>query len=200
MATVNSADPKPLSAETLASYRDDLYRYALMQLRDAAQAEEVVQDTLVAALESLHRFAGNSSAKTWLIGILKHKIIDLFRRQSKAPQLFQGIADEDDINDFDVLFDKVGHWGSDAPRAWGNPNQSLEQKQFWAIYEACTQRLPRRTAVVFMLREIMDQDIDDICQSLSITATNCSVLLYRARMALRICLEKNWFGLEQKPT
>lgn len=181
--------------QQLAEYRDYLLRYALYRLRDAEAAEETVHDTLLAALQAKQGFAAQSSVKTWLTGILKHKIIDAQRKLCRDPfQLDEQNDDENDVSDFDGLFDKTGHWGSDGPRTWANPDASLEQQAFWRVYEACAERMPKRTALVFSMREAMGYEIDEICQNLEITATNCSVLLYRARMSLRHCLEKNWFG------
>ncbi|QDQ29251.1 sigma-70 family RNA polymerase sigma factor [Chitinimonas arctica] len=179
----------------LAEYRDYLLRYALFRLRDEAVAEEAVQDTLLAALQAKQGFAAQSSVKTWLTGILKHKLIDAQRKLCRDPfQLDERLGDEGELADFDGLFDKTGHWGSDGPRTWTHPDAALEQRDFWRVYEECAARMPKRTALVFAMRESMSYEIDEICQNLDITATNCSVLLYRARMSLRVCLEKNWFG------
>lgn len=182
------------SAEQLAQYRDYLMRYALYQLRDETLAEDAVQETLLAAVQAKQGFAAQSSVRTWLTGILKHKIVDLQRRQTRDPLLLGGPENEEDLSDFDGLFDKIGHWGSDAPRTWGSPEAALEQRDFWSVYERCAERLPKRTALVFAMRESLGYEIDEICKNLDITATNCSVLLYRARMSLRLCLDQHWFG------
>lgn len=182
------------SAEQLAQYRDYLMRYALYQLRDETLAEDAVQETLLAAVQAKQGFAAQSSVRTWLTGILKHKIVDLQRRQTRDPLLLGGPDNEEDLGDFDSLFDKTGHWGSDAPRTWGSPDAALEQRDFWAVYQRCAERLPKRTALVFAMRESLGYEIDEICKNLDITATNCSVLLYRARMSLRLCLDQHWFG------
>ncbi|QNM97083.1 sigma-70 family RNA polymerase sigma factor [Chitinimonas koreensis] len=179
----------------LADYRDYLLRYALYRLRDEATAEEVVQETLLAALSARDGFAAQSSVKTWLTGILKHKLIDAQRKLCRDPFLLDERLDDDgSAGDFDSLFDTTGHWGSDGPRSWSNPDAALEQQDFWRVYEECASRMPRRTALVFAMRESLGHEIEEICQNLGISATNCSVLLYRARMSLRLCLDKNWFG------
>lgn len=182
----------------LAQHRPYLLRYALQQLRDEGQAEDVVQETLLAALQG--NFSGQSSLRTWLTGILKHKIIDLIRKQSReAPLAGTAESEEDNLDDFDALFDQRGHWtDDDKPQTWQQPNAALESKQFWNVYEVCAGLMPQRLALVFSMREVLDMDIDEICKSLSISATNCSVILYRARMSLRLCLDKNWFGNPEK--
>jgi len=166
--------------------RPYLLRYASLQLRDTQAAEDAVQDTLLAALAGESGFGQRASLRTWLTGILKHKIIDAIRRTSReAPA-----AGEDE---FEALFDERGHW-IEMPAAWANPDASLDQKRFFAALELCLSRLPAKTAQTFMMREHMGLETDEICKELAITATHCWVLLYRARMALRECLTKEWFG------
>jgi RNA polymerase sigma-70 factor (ECF subfamily) len=188
-----SATNQP-STGALEDYRTYLLRYALLQLRDQTLAEDAVQETLLAALESRSGFSGRSSAKTWLTGILKHKIIDLFRKQSKeATQISIEAELESGGGDFDTLFKPDGHW-SDEPRAWADPVKSLENKKFWEVFEICAKLMPVNTARAFMMREFMGSTTDEICKALQISSTNCWVMLYRARMSLKLCLEHNWFG------
>jgi len=166
-----------------------LLRYATLQLRDRHAAEDAVQETLLAALDGETGFAGRSNLRTWLTGILKHKIIDAIRRASREATL---LPPEPDTSEFDALFDATGHW-AEPPAAWPEPDASLEQKQFFAALEACLAKLPAKTAQAFMLREHMGFETGDICKELGVTATHCWVLLYRARMALRECLQASWF-------
>ncbi|MGW8269065.1 MAG: sigma-70 family RNA polymerase sigma factor [Burkholderiales bacterium] len=174
----------------LEQQRPYLLRFAALQLRDANAAEDAVQETLLAALAGEAKFAGRSNLRTWLTGILKHKIIDSIRRSTREPTVD---ADLDNTSEFDSLFVPDGHWKS-APRTWEEPHGALEQKQFLGVLEECLARLPQKTARVFMMREHMGLETDEICKELGITPTHCWVLLYRARMALRLCLDERWFG------
>jgi RNA polymerase sigma-70 factor, ECF subfamily len=187
--TAGSDDPG------VAQHRDYLYRYALLQLRDASRAEDVVQETLLAAMESQDRFSGKSSLRTWLTGILKHKIIDVFRKQSRETPLDSGGDAESDEEFADLHFDKqrTDHWHT-FPQTWGDPERSLEDKRFWEVFDRCSKQMTPQIARAFYMREIMGLETDEICKELSITPTNCWVMLYRARMSLRQCLELRWFS------
>src|ERR1700719_3327384 len=172
------------------THRGYLLRVARLQLRNDELAEDVVQDTLLAALQGSAGFSGKSSVKTWLTGILKHKIVDAIRRKTSGPELTT-LAEESQIDDFDALFDSTGHW-ENPPADWGNPESDLERREFFDVMNFCLEKLPPNTARVFMMREVMELDSDEICKELSITSTNLWVIMYRARMALRQCLEQNW--------
>src|ERR1700704_2575611 len=143
-------------------------RYASLQLRDRHAAEDAVQDTLVAALAGEMSFGGRSNLRTWLTGILKHKIIDAIRRSSReAP-----VPESAELADADAFFDGEGHWNA-APETWADPDNSLQQKQFFAALEECLKRLPAKTAQAFLLREHMGLDTGEICKELAISATHC---------------------------
>jgi RNA polymerase sigma-70 factor (ECF subfamily) len=175
----------------IEALRPYLLRYAAQQLRDAAAAEDCVQEALLAALAGGTDFAGRSNLRTWLTGILKHKIVDAIRRHSRERPV-SDLSPEGDEGEFDGLFDQRGHW-EEAPGPWEQPEGALSQKQFFAALEACLRALPERTARVFMMREHLGLETVEICKELGITATHCWVILHRARMALRLCLEANWF-------
>jgi RNA polymerase sigma-70 factor (ECF subfamily) len=181
----------------LAAHRDYLYRYALLQLRDESRADDVVQETLLAAMENRAGFSGRAQLRTWLTGILKHKIVDVFRRQAREAPLpaAQAHGLERDAEFDDLHFDAQDrdHWRS-FPQAWGDPEQSLESKRFWEVFDACSKLMPPQVARVFVMREFMGLETEEICKELGITANNCWVMLYRARMNLRQCLELRWFG------
>jgi RNA polymerase sigma-70 factor (ECF subfamily) len=157
-----------------------LYRHALFRLRDAAAAEDVVQETLLAALKSHNRFVGRSNERTWLVGILKHKIIDHFRNSQREAQFECGDND-------DEFFDQKGAWRTTSrPMAWNvNPESALELKDFQRRVESCLNQLPERLAQVFVLREIDELTTEEICSLLNITPTNLWVMLHRARLRLQ---------------
>ncbi|HWD21707.1 MAG TPA: sigma-70 family RNA polymerase sigma factor [Burkholderiales bacterium] len=167
--------------------RPYLLRYARLQLRDGHAAEDAVQETLLAALAGEAAFAGRSNLRTWLTGILKHKIIDALRRLAREAPLAE------DEGELEALFDQRGHW-RDAPGDWEDPDALLGRKQFLEALERCLAGLPQKSAQAFMMREHLGFETDDICKELGVTPTHCWVLLYRARMALRECLQQNWFA------
>ena len=179
----------------LAAHRDYLYRFAVNRLRDEARAEDVVQETLLAAMENQAPFSGRAQLRTWLTGILKHKIIDVFRRQGREAPLGDDAAAMDSDERFAEDYfnpDDRDHWRS-FPQNWGDPEGALEQTRFWEVFDACSKQMPPQLARVFVMREVMGLETDEICKELSITANNCWVMLYRARMSLRQCLETRWF-------
>jgi RNA polymerase sigma-70 factor (ECF subfamily) len=189
-----TTDPRFAEIE---GHRPYLLRYALAQLRDAQLAEEAVQECLVAALESLGTFGGKSSLRTWLTSILRFKVIDLQRRavSERANVPFDEGTESEDDGWLDDLFDATGHW-REPPQAWSNPEAALEQRRFWEAFEKCLDRLPAAGSRVFFKREVLGEDTDAICKDERITPSNCWVILHRARIMLRACLEKNWFGKE----
>lgn len=173
----------------LEEHGDALYRYAMLHTRDPHRAEDAVQETLLAALQSRDRFIGGASVRTWLIGILKHKIMDMFRRDARELPL--EAADEVGDDREPELFDAAGHW-RDLPAQWGKPEEVLQGQQFMRILQRCLETISKPLARLFWLREVMEEDSETICKELAITPTNLWTMLYRARMGLRRCLEKNW--------
>lgn len=182
--------------EHLAAIRPDMLRFARLQLRDAAAAEDAVQEALLAALAGAKQFAGRAEAKTWVFAILKHKIVDIIRAQARSTNVSALAADEESLDrTFETLFKANAHWTPAArPRDWGDPQAALRQQHFWAVFEACLHHLPEHTARVFMMREFLDFETPEVCQELGITVNNCNVILHRARNALRLCLERGWFA------
>ena len=172
-------------------HRPYLMRFALLQLRNRSAAEDAVQEALLAAVQGAERFAGQSSVRTWLIGILKHKIIDSIRKASReqATDLSAGEAGTEDV---DAFFESDGHF-TDPPGEWASPEAALEQSRFFEALERCLQTLPKNTANAFAMRELLGLETEEICKELKISPSNCWVMLYRARMNLRVCLERTWF-------
>lgn len=169
-----------------------LLRFAALQLRNDEQAEDVVQDTLIAVLEKPERFAGQSSLRTYVTGILKHKIIDVMRASKRMRQI-ETYDDQSEADAIDALFSADGHT-IEKPRDWGNPDATLQQKDFFRVMEVCLEKLPTKTARVFLMREWLELETEEICKELDISASNAWVILYRARLRLRECLDLNWFG------
>ena len=184
-----------LDAETwIDEHGDALYRYALLQLRDEHKAEEIVQETLVAALQARNRYQGGATVRTWLIGILKYKVLDQFRREAREATLGEEFLGQDEPDDeTGNQFKPDGHWRSKLGD-WDDPEAALESGQFWEILQRCLDLLPRKQARLFMLRELMEERTEKICKELSITPTNLWTMLYRTRMGLRKCLDSNWVG------
>ena len=180
--------------QELEAIRPALLRFALLQLRNESQAEDAVQEALLAVLEKPDSYAGKSSFRTYVTGILKYKIIDILRSSSKEKQL----PCEDDMAESDMidsLFKANGHT-VDTAHAWCEPDTELEQKDFFRVLEVCLDKLPAKTARVFMMREWLDLETEEICKELDLTTSNLWVLLFRARMRLRECLELNWFAVK----
>lgn len=190
----NPLDEHPAgSPETwLDEHGTALYRYALAQLRDPHRAEDAVQETLLAALGARERFSGGASVRTWLIGILKHKVMDQFRRQVREVPL----DDPDDAPLPDEPADHSdfapsGHWRNKLSD-WGNPEETLERGEFIDFLQRCLEALPERLANLYWLREVLEDDTETICKEMAITPNNLWTMLHRARLGLRRCLERTW--------
>jgi RNA polymerase sigma-70 factor (ECF subfamily) len=178
--------------ESLAGLRPVLLKLARLQLRNDTWAEDVVSDTLIAALEAAPSFAGQSQVKTWVVGILKHKIIDHFRKAGREVST-DAQCEAAEVETFDELFHPDGHRTS-APLDWGDPETTLNRTQFFEILQMCVDKLPPSLGRIFMMREWLEYETAEICKEMGITATNAFVMLHRARLRLRECLEMNWFA------
>jgi RNA polymerase sigma-70 factor (TIGR02943 family) len=185
-------DADPFAIE-LDMHRRYLLRVARLQLRDGDLAEDVVQETFLAAVAGRAGFSGRSSIRTWLTGILKHKIIDAIRHKQRHPIVAAPFDETLDADGLDGMFTDEGAWKT-PPADWGNPENALAQSEFMDVLARCLDKLPPATARVFTMREILELESDEICKELSITANNLWVILHRARMSLRQCLEQNWFA------
>lgn len=175
---------------------DYLFRYALVRLRDEVRAEDAVQEALLGALQHLDSYSGRSTERTWLTGILKHKIIDQIRKACKEVPFD---ATDTDLSEFDPLFERddewTGHWNDAlSPRIWQrSPEEAVRQTEFFDVLHRCIGKLPERVACVFTLREMDELDTDEICTMLGLSSSNFWVMMHRARMSLRRCIEINWF-------
>ena len=197
-AVPNILPPPSEQFDELASIRRDMLNFARLQLRDDFAAEDAVQEALASALAGMKKFNNQSQLKTWVFSILKNKIIDIIRSRKHLPDT--GIVvDEIPEDAYDDLFNENGNWQEDMrPSNWDTPERSFANQQFWQIFEACLNRLPESTARVFMMREMLGFETGEICKELAITPTNCGVVLYRARMGLRLCLDERWFKSGEK--
>lgn len=192
----NDGGNNPIDDAFVASVRTDLLRFAVLQLRDESLASDAVQEALLAAFTSQKEFQGRSALKTWVFAILRHKIVDLLRQQQRSVNVSSLIQEEHLDQSFEALFKANEHWRPDKrPEDWGaDPEQALQHRQFWVIFEACLKHLPENTARVFMMREFLELETSEVCQQLELSTSNCHVILHRARHALRQCLEQHWFA------
>ncbi|WP_455245539.1 sigma-70 family RNA polymerase sigma factor [Petrachloros mirabilis] len=195
MSDHNPSDPQRWVDE----HGDFLYRYALVRVRNSSVAEDLVQDTFLVALQGTHQQTGPTAERRWMVGIIKHKIIDYFRRTAKEANQAQDHHTEKQTDEYDFLAD--GHWKPEIGpiHAWPeNPDALLERQQFREVLAGCLERLPPKTAQVFTLREMDELETAEICRLVGVTPTNMSVILYRARKQLRNCLSHRYFGLHQE--
>lgn len=177
-------------ARWLDEHGDFLYRFALFQLRDAPAAEDAVQDTLIAAWSARASFAGGASERTWLTAILKNKIVDHFRRISRESP--SDIALDENDESLETLFNAQGHWQLQPAKPVA-AERALEDRQFWHTLNTCLAQLPAVQARAFMLAELHEMPAAELCKVLSLSTSNLWVVLHRARMRLRLCLER--YGL-----
>jgi len=177
-------------ATWLEEHGDYLYRFAMSRLQNEELAEDMLQETLLAAWKGRERFKGDASVRTWLVSILKHKIIDHIRLEIKNREL-AGNIENDPTSSY---FNADGGW-SEVPFAWkDNPEELCQNQEFRQVLEACASKLPARQRLVFHMRDVVGEDTDTVCKACDITPTHLHVLLHRARLGLRQCLEKNWFA------
>ncbi|MBZ6532481.1 RNA polymerase factor sigma-70 [Acinetobacter seifertii] len=177
----------------LQDLRQQMIKFAFLQLSSLPQAEDVVQEALTSAFQNLDSFKGRAAFKTWVFAILKNKIIDVVRQKSRLVAMSELFKDEESKLSVDELFDASGHWHKyEAPQAWQSPEEMMEQSDFWIIFEACLDHLPAKYAQVFMMREVVELSSNEICSKLELSISNFNVLMYRSRTRLRECLENKW--------
>lgn len=178
--------------QQIVALRDYLFKFARLQLRNDAWAEDAVSETVLAALANPQAFANRSQLKTWLIGILKHKVVDALRHHGRQISGMETSADNESDPLAFMAFKADGHF-SEAPADWGDPEAQLNSQQFFQVLEACTDHLPANQGRLFLMREWLELSSEEICKDLQISPTNLYVQLHRARLRLRECLELNWF-------
>ena len=186
------------SEQQIAALRDYLLKFARLQLRNESWAEDAVSETLLAALSRPQAFDNRSQLKTWLVGILKHKVVDILRLSGRE-LAFSGSSDDENDDPLEsIAFQADGHF-CEQPADWGNPEQDLSRRQFFERLEACSERLPPVQARLFLMREWLELSSEQICKELDLTPTNLYVQLHRARLRLRECLELNWYAKAGTP-
>jgi RNA polymerase sigma-70 factor (TIGR02943 family) len=184
-------------ARWVKEHGDYLFRFALSRLRNRAAAEDTVQETFLAALKARDRFNGLSSERAWLMGILKHKVVDHIRKAAREAPLDAG---EDSSLTDRLLFKVSGVPTMHPPRWHFNPRKAFEQKEFWGVFTDCLGRLNARLHTAFVLKELEGLSTEAVCKELQVTANNLWVILHRAREQLKSCLEQNWIQINQGKT
>lgn len=185
----------------LADLRRDMLRFARLQLRDADLAEDAVQEAMAAACAQQDRFDGRAGLRTWVFAILRNKLVDQLRRRGRSENFSTVLEPGFDDAAVDALFRANGHWRPETrPASWTDPEAAATRSAFWHIFEACLDHLPESLARVFMMREMLGLETAEICTELAISKGNCHVMLHRARLGLRACLEGNWFSPGECPT
>lgn len=179
----------------LQQVRQQMLKFATLQLGDANHAEDAVQEALIGAFKNVRSFGGRAAFKTWIFAILKNKIADILRQKKRLNETGLLVYPDEDQQTLDDLFNAKGFWHKDErPATWGNPEADMEDQHFWRVFDGCLNHLPGHQARVFMMREFIELDSKEICATVGITETNLNVLLYRARLRLRECLENHWFA------
>ena len=173
----------------VAEHGDVMYRYAYTRLRDTSAAEDAVQETFLGALKSRDRYTPGLSVRAWLMGILKHKIVDHIRRSARQIQL----ADEDAKHLLDdPLVQHIGIPALNPPRWHFSPRRALEQKEFWGVFQACLGKLQELQHTAFVLKEVDGMTSSEVCKELDISPNYLWVLVHRAREQLKTCIQANW--------
>ena len=181
------ADPLTEPNQWVDLHGNALYSFALLRTGNAHVSQDLVQETFLAALKSRTSFEGQSSERTWLVGILKHKLIDHYRKHKREQPL------EEDGEETTEAFDHKGAWRMPPGRWPEMPEKLLENQEFWQAFSGCLKDLPLRLRQVFSMKELDDMRSEEICKVTGVTATNLWTMLHRARARLRKCLENSWF-------
>ncbi|HEX8328620.1 MAG TPA: sigma-70 family RNA polymerase sigma factor [Hymenobacter sp.] len=185
----------PVPAQWPDRYGDELYRFALSRVSDAVAAEELVQETFLSALDGLATFRAEASERTWLFVILRRKIIDYYRRQARSIHVSLDAIGETGPTEADFFDPETGHWAdAQAPASWLSADAALEQAEQHDILQRCQGRLPPQQGAVFVMRFVEELSAEEICKELGLTAANYWIIVHRAKLQLRRCLEKHGLG------
>jgi RNA polymerase sigma-70 factor (TIGR02943 family) len=179
----------------IKTYSDELFGYAMGKTSNTELAEDLVQETFLAGLKSLENFKGNSSERTWLFSILKFKIADHYRKASTKNEISNSKFGREDTVYIENFFTEDGDWKENAaPKEWGiDYSKAIENKELGITLNNCIDKLPDTQKQLVLLKLVEEEDTEIVCKELNITATNYWVIIHRAKLQLRACLEKNWF-------
>lgn len=174
------------------NYADTLYGYVCARVNNTGVAEDIVQETFLSAWRAKDTYNATASEKTWLFAICKNKIIDYYRKASTQKEV---LAKDEETEDY--FFADDGHWTKElAPKNWAtNSETTVEKKEFYNILQLCKSKLKQIQQRVFTMKYLDDENTEVICQTLNISVQNYWVLMHRAKLQLRTCLQKNWMNM-----
>lgn len=195
---MNAEKSNILKPETwVDQYSDYLFNYAIISVNNKETALDLVQETFVAGLSSINSFEGRSSEKTWLVSILKRKIIDYYRKASNRRE--EKLLDKNFMEGkvdlpFQTEGDHAGHWRADRmPQDWKiSTDSAIENEELARILEDCIAHLPAKWAAIFIMRVVEEYESEKVCKEMEVSSSNLWVIIHRARIKLRECIEKNW--------
>ena len=192
---MNDQRDKLRPAEWLKNYGDYLYSLAFLKVSSKETAEDLVQDTFISAYKAKDSFREDSSEKTWLAAILKNKIIDHYRKKDVLKDAVSYITNTESEFDSHFFNENNGHWlDSAAPASWNETaDKKFNQLEFNKILQYCIQKMPPKLVPVFMAKFLDEEDSEVICKVFNISSSNYWVILHRAKVLMRTCLEKKWF-------
>lgn len=189
------------TGEWVKLYGDYLYNYTVYRINNEEEAQDLVQDTFLSALKNKDQFRGDASEKTWLVTILKRKIIDFYRKKS-TQSIQQSIESEKLAAGYNDFFEEEGnhegHWSNDArPANWiVNPQQVIETREFYQALNKCLDALPEKWCSVFKMKNMEDLETEAICKELNLSSSNYWIIMHRTKLQLRKCIELGWFGIK----
>ncbi len=182
----------------ISNYADELYGYALSKTGTIELAEDLVQETFLAALKSKNTFRGNSSERTWLFAILKNTIANHYRKASTRSEISNAKLMSDLKSSFTDYYTLEGDWQDQAfPNNWQiSPSAALENKELADALDRCLKKLPPKQKQVILLKLVEEEDTESICKDLDLSDTNYWILIHRAKLQLRACIERSWMQIK----